>query len=735
MEEARTVRTWFDTMNEAAPSEEKERLFATYFAPTLASLSEDDVTDAVLETVLETVGESGATREEALAAVSLLRSLLSFISRETGKTMPLPRLRTDFFRRPGIPEGNAFLLNEALTASTERHAAAFWLLLHTELPLATVLRLRARDVELRERNLILTYDRRARVPKEEGTVDPKFIKSAVLSPEEASLRFWERLLALTGDDGENYLVSGNGQPERRRALEVSLNLFAGKCGLCKLTLRELSETEWNWDEATETEANFTTEIPETFDAPAEGTEKPTYTLSAKKLKDAQKVFPVPVSEHCRRTVQIAGFLLEHLRTADWFLDKELDADLFAVAIYFHDLGKTRLTLDDYYADAKSAAEQNNRYRSHVDQGVSLLGEIAGAAPETFAADSLPGMIRDAIADHHERVDGKGFPQGKRGEEISLVGRVCAIADTVDRRLFFTDVPDKDPAEVVDRVLAGAGTRFDARLIAILAENRNLFLSFLGELNTVFRHQRTEDAYGMRFGFRPYANSEGEFSLAEAHLYFNDPYYGLLDSDKILPVVEDHPRYSLFTKLEIKRLCRLIGSANEERRPLPLVCVRVSVQEVMKNTFFSTVFRIFVDCGIHYHQLMFTLDEADVINNGADIADLAEKFHVIGALMAISEFGGETTLLPSLSRIRPDAIILQRKYANCSGNALGLDFVELTLQSARKIGFDVYCPGVQEKKQYTFLSKAGIRFFGGSYVGGERSETEFSGGEAAAHHEN
>ena len=729
MEDIRSIRSWFQTMNEAVPSEENERLFLQYIDPVLGAVNEDEFTEETLNAFLKNLEEAGLEQKVVFDVLSLLRSLLSFISRQEGRNLPLPDFSSELFRRPGIPEANAFLLNELLIESRKRHAAAFWLLLHTDIPFSIVQRFRARDIAVRDGSLYLTYDQQARTPEDEEPVDPDSLTTRVLSPDEKSLHFWEIILAKALKDGDNYLISGTDQLERRRELEKSLNLFAGKCGLCNLTLDELSKTEWDWDEAVDSVANFNPEVAESFFfSPERGGEKTgePEKLSINELNDAMEVFPTPVKEHCRRTVQIAEFLIERLREEEWFYETDLDLDSLAVAVYYHDIGKTQLNLDDYYSDGAAKSEQNTRYRTHVERGIEVLREIAKCAPEDFSALSLSGMIRDAVADHHERVDGKGFPAGKSGEEISLVGRICSIADTVDRSLFFTDSTEKDPSEILDKIIAGAGTRFDARLVTILSDNQDLFVSFLEELRSVFFHQRTEDAYGMRFVFHPYVDMNGTVSLTEAHLFFNDPYYGLMDSDIILPVLEDHPRYTQFTRFEIKRICRLISIANDTKREIPIVCLNISVKEAMKENFFTTVFRIFVDNGIQYHQLMFSINEDDVLDNAMDISGLVEKFHMIGALLAISNFGGDSTLLPSLLRIRPDAVILQRRYAQSADSALRLDFINMILQTGRKLDFDVYCPGVDNSKQHSFLSRAGIQFFGGAFVGLEQSEAEFIG---------
>jgi putative two-component system response regulator len=67
--------------------------------------------------------------------------------------------------------------------------------------------------------------------------------------------------------------------------------------------------------------------------------------------------------------------------------------------------------------------------------------------------------------HHERWDGSGYPQGLRGEDIPLVGRVCTICDVFDALL--SPRPYKEPwplEEALAELRAGSGTHFDPALL-------------------------------------------------------------------------------------------------------------------------------------------------------------------------------------------------------------------------------------------------------------------------------
>ncbi|MEA2584930.1 MAG: hypothetical protein QOF33_3015 [Thermomicrobiales bacterium] len=75
------------------------------------------------------------------------------------------------------------------------------------------------------------------------------------------------------------------------------------------------------------------------------------------------------------------------------------------------------------------------------------------------------VVTAAVAHHHERWDGEGYPYGKRGEEIPLAGRILALADAFSAMT--TDRPYRKgeaPAAAIAKIRTGAGTQFDPALI-------------------------------------------------------------------------------------------------------------------------------------------------------------------------------------------------------------------------------------------------------------------------------
>ena len=92
-----------------------------------------------------------------------------------------------------------------------------------------------------------------------------------------------------------------------------------------------------------------------------------------------------------------------------------------VAGLFHDLGKSFIPDEILHSPKRLSEEQFAIMKQHPELGYRQIRNLEGIYPEVI----------QGILEHHERFDGKGYPKGLRGEQISLVGRIMGIVDTYD----------------------------------------------------------------------------------------------------------------------------------------------------------------------------------------------------------------------------------------------------------------------------------------------------------------
>jgi HD-GYP domain-containing protein (c-di-GMP phosphodiesterase class II) len=121
----------------------------------------------------------------------------------------------------------------------------------------------------------------------------------------------------------------------------------------------------------------------------------------------------------------------------------------------HDVGYVKLPTDLLNKPGELTPEEFRQMKGHVEEGISILRKAQG----------IPGTVLEGVRDHHERLDGSGYPQGLQGQEISLYGMATAILDTYDA--LTTDRPWRPgvtPAEALRRLYEGRQRKFHEGLV-------------------------------------------------------------------------------------------------------------------------------------------------------------------------------------------------------------------------------------------------------------------------------
>jgi len=125
------------------------------------------------------------------------------------------------------------------------------------------------------------------------------------------------------------------------------------------------------------------------------------------------------------------------------------------ACELHDLGKIGVEDSILMKPSELTPEEWKNIRRHPDIGAQIL------EPLTFL-DSVIDLVRQ----HHEHYDGTGYPQGLKGEEITLGARIIHIADAyeamVSARSYRKDPLSKQAA--IDEIKKHRGTQFDPRVV-------------------------------------------------------------------------------------------------------------------------------------------------------------------------------------------------------------------------------------------------------------------------------
>ncbi|MCK5111346.1 MAG: PAS domain S-box protein [Arcobacteraceae bacterium] len=192
----------------------------------------------------------------------------------------------------------------------------------------------------------------------------------------------------------------------------------------------------------------------------------------KEIEDTQKEIVYKMGEigesrsketgnHVKRVAEYSK-ILAHLYGLS-----EHDSDILFTASPMHDIGKVGIPDSILKKPGKLTDEEFDLMKTHTDIGYSIL---KGSKREVLKAASIVSN------EHHEKWNGRGYPQGLKGEDIHIYGRITAVADVFDAlgsdRCYKKAWDDKKIFKLFEEE---KGEQFDPKLIDLFFENKDMFL--------------------------------------------------------------------------------------------------------------------------------------------------------------------------------------------------------------------------------------------------------------------
>ncbi|MDR2106143.1 MAG: response regulator [Coriobacteriales bacterium] len=167
--------------------------------------------------------------------------------------------------------------------------------------------------------------------------------------------------------------------------------------------------------------------------------------------------------HIERTQNFMRILIEDLLANGVYADTigAWDLDLVLLSAPLHDTGKIAISDTILNKPGKLSPEEFEIMKKHVEYGVLALEKIERSTCEsTFLQHA-----KTIVGTHHEKWDGSGYPNGLKGTDIPLEGRLMAVADVYDALI--SARPYKKAFSLDDArriIIDGSGTHFDPALV-------------------------------------------------------------------------------------------------------------------------------------------------------------------------------------------------------------------------------------------------------------------------------
>jgi len=164
-------------------------------------------------------------------------------------------------------------------------------------------------------------------------------------------------------------------------------------------------------------------------------------------------------EHVKRTQLFVKALIDYLIETESVYAEELlklQPDIIVKSMALHDVGKIAIPDKILLKPGKLDPDEYEIMKTHTTRGKEIIAELGDIKSSLYLKH-----CEDICYGHHERWDGKGYPQQLREREIPITARLAALADVYDAlvcaRVYKAAMPYE---EAIGIIASGRGTQFD-----------------------------------------------------------------------------------------------------------------------------------------------------------------------------------------------------------------------------------------------------------------------------------
>jgi HD-GYP domain-containing protein (c-di-GMP phosphodiesterase class II) len=210
------------------------------------------------------------------------------------------------------------------------------------------------------------------------------------------------------------------------------------------------------------------------------------STQVERFKRGEKLEMLELMKFCRRLIEshtrnnFSLMAIRHIKDASIYLEQHAMGmavlgihfakamklssayiEVITLGALLFDLGRFRLPVAMVTKTTKMTDSEFDLFRKHIQFGEQILQKC----------DGVPKAVYQMLFDHHEKIDGSGYPAGKQDQEISVYGKIAAIIDAYDAMT--SEQPHKPsmgPIKAYQQMLKESGLAFDKQLLTVFLKS-------------------------------------------------------------------------------------------------------------------------------------------------------------------------------------------------------------------------------------------------------------------------
>lgn len=447
-------------------------------------------------------------------------------------------------------------------------------------------------------------------------------------------------------------------------------------------------------------------------------------ISKLKINEAIKRLPKPIQTHLKRCRKLAVYILERVQTEDWFIELNLKPEYLVSAVAVHDLGKCCIPKEAYYLAHCKSKKQLEQYYSHSEKGVAWVEDACGVTLSAYKETSFGGVLYRVLSEHH-RFDFEN--KAENAQNISFASNFCAVIDLFDNCLFVGTAGEIDFLGAVAKVKEGIDLGLDRRIVSALVDDLQSLENFVNYIHKAEDKDRRgeREQYGIGLRYEKVMDvASNTVAAYRVKLIVNDPYYGVMRAEQVLPVAEKTGQVFRFEKLAFEKLCILLEIMAIRGVEIPNIVFPISAYSLERKTFFKDYGAMISKYRLPANRLCFGVSEQSINDASLDIAEKINEFKLLGCRFSIEGFGDQISLIEAVGEHQIDSITFKSSY----GKKIATDTKTSSIIAgltviAERLGIRVILDGIETQNAELNAVRIGIRYASGSRYGEEITDKE------------